>query len=544
VRRLSAPTDRAGRPRLGRWLALTCLAVAFSLALPSASVAAAPSCGGKRATIVSNAARIVGTKASETIVAGPRANAIYGRGGNDTICAGGGADAIYGGRGSDDLDGGSGEDRVEGESGNDSLSGGPGAHDRIEGGPGDDSLDGGLGDFDVLTGGPGNDGVDGGPGVHDVASYQGAGGPIAADLGSGQVTGAEDERLSGIEDVLGGSDEDELVGSSQAPNRLDGGPGDDRLVAFGGGDTALGGPGGDDCGGAFAARDSCGPAGGRDGTAVELYKSIADTSSLVVVGSRGAVDVSVSRGGDGYLVESRSGPVQVHLGDRDSRSCTTDRATNSVACRGEVTSILASLGSGPDSFEVESSVPAQVSAIVDGGRGSDLLLGGGGDDTIYAGDDHETDTLGGGGGNDVLYGVNIFHPRQDSGAARMFGGGGDDLLIGGQPCDADLYDGGLGDTDSASFARVRNSGTFVEASIGGPVLDPDVPECEAGRIESSVEKIEGSPGPDLLSGDGGPNTLLGRGGDDRLDGRGGGDDCIGGNGVDAAASCEFLASVP
>ena len=122
------------------------------------------------------------------------------------------------------------------------------------------------------------------------------------------------------------------------------------------------------------------------------------------------------------------------------------------------------------------------------------------------------DTLEGGGGDDVLYGVNIFHPRRDSGAATMRGGPGDDLLIGGQPCDGDLFDGGAGNNDSASFARVRNSGIFVKATIGGAVTDPDVSGCNAGHIEDSVEKIEGSPGPDILIGDEAPNTLLGRGG--------------------------------
>ena len=126
----------------------------------------------------------------------------------------------------------------------------------------------------------------------------------------------------------------------------------------------------------------------------------------------------------------------------------------------------------------------------------------------------------------------------------MFGGPGDDLLIGGQPCDGDLFDGGPGNNDSASFARVRNSGIFVEATIGGPVLDPDVANCNAGHIDHSIEKIEGSPGPDILIGDGGPNTLLGRGGNDILDGMGGSDDCIGGGGVDQATNCEMTASVP
>jgi Ca2+-binding RTX toxin-like protein len=534
----------------------------LTIAPASLANAGGPACDGRRATIVSSATKIVGTKAPDVIAAGAGDNVIYGAGGNDVICGSdgndtiysergndtvfgeAGNDTIYSERGSDDLDGGSGEDRVFGETGNDTLSGGPGDGDNVDGGPGDDTVSGGPGDFDIVTGGVGNDHIDGGPGAHDVASYKGAGGPIAVNLGSGAVTGAEDERLTGIEDSLGGSGNDTLTGSEEAPNRLDGGPGDDRLVAAGSGDQAFGGPGDDMCDGPLAAEDSCGPADGGSGTAVELYESIADTSSLVIAGGEQADNVTVSRSADGYMVQSQAGGVQVRLGDRESSACTSDPATNSVSCRGDPTSILASLAGGNDTLTIADSVPVSVSTTVDGGPGSDILRGGPGGDTIYGGDDREPDTLEGEEGDDVLFGVNIAHPQRDSGAARMLGGPGDDLLVGGQPCDGDLFDGGPGQNDSASFARVRNSGTFVVATIGGPVLDPDIGGCADGQIEQSIEKIEGSPGPDVLTGDSGPNKLLGRGGNDFLDGSGGFDDCVGGAGANHLASCESAASTP
>ncbi|HEX3172789.1 MAG TPA: hypothetical protein VHQ43_01050 [Solirubrobacterales bacterium] len=550
---------RASLQSLGSTLLLAgCLTIAPA----SLANAGGPACDGRRATIVSSATKIVGTKAPDVIAAGAGDNVIYGAGGNDVICGSdgndtiysergndtvfgeAGNDTIYSERGSDDLDGGSGEDRVFGETGNDTLSGGPGDGDNVDGGPGDDTVSGGPGDFDIVTGGVGNDHIDGGPGAHDVASYKGAGGPIAVNLGSGAVTGAEDERLTGIEDSLGGSGNDTLTGSEEAPNRLDGGPGDDRLVAAGSGDQAFGGPGDDMCDGPLAAEDSCGPADGGSGTAVELYESIADTSSLVIAGGEQADNVTVSRSADGYMVQSQAGGVQVRLGDRESSACTSDPATNSVSCRGDPTSILASLAGGNDTLTIADSVPVSVSTTVDGGPGSDILRGGPGGDTIYGGDDREPDTLEGEEGDDVLFGVNIAHPQRDSGAARMLGGPGDDLLVGGQPCDGDLFDGGPGQNDSASFARVRNSGTFVVATIGGPVLDPDIGGCADGQIEQSIEKIEGSPGPDVLTGDSGPNKLLGRGGNDFLDGSGGFDDCVGGAGANHLASCESAASTP
>jgi Ca2+-binding RTX toxin-like protein len=542
--------------QLVRSFGLAALLATLPCSLAVSSAEAKPSCDGKPATIVSNGPTITGTKAPDVIVAGAGANVIRGGGGNDTICGGGGDDTIYGGRGndalfgeggndtlygergSDDLDGGEGEDRLYGATGNDALFGGAGDHDQLIAGPGDDSLDGGAGDSDVLTGGPGNDAIDGGPGAHDVASYAGTGGAVAINLEAGTVSGAETEQLSGIEDAVGGSGNDTLIGSSASANRLDGGPGDDHLVGAGPDDEAFGGPGSDTCSG-FVAESSCGPVAGSGGTAVELYRSVDEATSLIVTGNAGTDNATVIYANGAYVVQGAPGANPILLGDPTSAGCSRDQASDAVSCQGPISSIQASLGGGNDTLSVAPSVPANVSSILDGGAGSDTLRGGEGDDTLYGGDDHSPDILEGGGGDDVLYGVNIFHPRKDSGAATMIGGPGDDLLVGGQPCDGDFFDGGPGGNDSASFARVRNSGTFVQATIGGPVVDPDDPNCNAGRIERSVEKIEGSPGPDILAGDDGPNTLLGRGGDDRLDGKGGFDDCVGGGGNNQISNCEY-----
>jgi len=502
--------------------------------------AATASCDGKAATLVSDAPRIEGTEGSDVIVAGPGANEIQGLGGNDSICGGAGDDTIFGGRGNDFADGGPGADRVIGENGNDPLNGGAGDDDTVEGGPGDDPLGGGAGDFDLMVGGPGRDRIDGGPGEHDVASYESAGGAVEIDLGAGLAKGAEREPLSGIEDALGGVGNDTLVGAAATANRLDGGPGDDRLVGVGPGDRAFGGPGGDRCSGELVSHLSCGGEGDRgDRTAVDLYRSIGDTTSLVISGSRRANRVLVSRTAAGFVVRSRTPGVGVKLGDRHSASCRQAEGPMTIHCAGAVGSILVSLGPGPDRLTIAGSVPATVSSVIDAGGGSDTIRGGAGDDTIYAGDDRVRDTVAGEGGDDVLFGVNIFHPRQSSGAARMLGGEGNDLLVGGQPCEGDRFEGGTGDRDSASFARVRNGGTNVVATIGGPVLDPDVGGCRPGRIDHGVEKIEGSPGPDRLYGDAGPNWLLGRGGDDLLDGRGGFDRCVGGAGEDVARRCDL-----
>jgi Ca2+-binding RTX toxin-like protein len=572
--RFSPCSDVPVRPLSFLLAPLAALAALLVIAVPHAG-AGDPTCDGKPATIVSNAATITGTKAPDVIVAGPGNNTIHGEGGNDTICAGegndviygergddtifgeGGDDIIYGERGSDTLDGGAGNDRifggrgsdqieggegtdlVEGEQGNDTVDGGAGNGDTVEGDQGDDTLDGGAGNEDVIIGGTGNDKINGGPGEHDIADYQGTGGAVTINLQTQTVTGAENEHLEGIEDAIGGSGDDTLIGSSETANRLDGGPGNDTLIAAGPGDEAFGGPGGDECNGGFANETSCGPSAGANGLAVEIYESIDGQSTLILTGSSGPDQGLVNYSGGSYVITGSD----VTNGDPTNPDCTG--TTGTITCTGKVDAIEANMGAGNDEMVIGDSVPHSISSTLEGGTGEDKLVGGEGNDVLYAGPDHVPDTLEGGGGNDVLYGVNIFHPKKDSGAATMNGGPGSDLLIGGQPCDGDTFNGGPGANDSASFARIHNSGHYaVEATIGGAVLTPGVGHCTPGHITDSTEKIEGSPGNDWLIGDNGPNTLLGRGGNDKLDGKGGNDTCIGGGGHNSATNCEKEAQIP
>ncbi|MGH2939618.1 MAG: calcium-binding protein [Solirubrobacterales bacterium] len=552
---------------------LPLFALATLLAIGAREAGAAPTCQGKAATIVSDAATITGTKAPDVIVAGDGDNTIHGEGGNDTICAGGGNDTIYGERGvdkiygeegddtiygergsdtldggggndkiygergSDKIEGGDGSDLVEGEQGNDEVNGGAGDHDIVKGNQGDDTLDGGAGNEDVIFGGTGNDHIDGGPGEHDIADYQGVGGGVNVDLASGNVGGAENEHLTGIEDAIGGSGNDTIIGSSE-PNRMDGGPGNDHLEAAGSGDAAFGGPGGDQCTGGFAEETSCGPAGGSNGLAVEIYESIDGSSTLILTGTSGPDQGVVNYSGGTYTISG----FDITNGDPTNPDC---NGNGTITCSGPVDAIEANLLGGNDELTIGQGVPSSVPSTLEGGTGSDELVGGPANDVLYAGEDHDPDTLEGGGGNDVLYGVNIFHPKKDSGAATMNGGPGSDLMIGGQPCDGDTFNGGPGENDSASFARVHNSGSVaVEATIGGAVTTPGVGNCTPGNIDSSTEKIEGSPGNDILTGDNGPNTLLGRGGNDKLDGKGGFDECNGGSGNNTAVNCEKEAQIP
>ena len=117
--------------------------------------------------------------------------------------------------------GGQGGDTLIGSEGSNTLSGNAGA-DALRGNGGNDTLDGGAGD-DVLDGGLGDDTLIGGDGV-DTATYANTKGAVkvSLDITGLQVTGAGNDSLSGIENLIGGTGADLLVGNAVA-NRLDGG---------------------------------------------------------------------------------------------------------------------------------------------------------------------------------------------------------------------------------------------------------------------------------------------------------------------------------
>jgi Ca2+-binding RTX toxin-like protein len=124
------------------------------------------------------------------------------------------------------------------------LSGLDGA-DVLSGGDGTDTLLGGIGN-DVLYGGSGNDTIDGGADI-DTVNYRRVAGDVSVNLGliAAQQTGAGNDTITGVENVVGsGTGSDTLTGDGNA-NRLTGLGGNDVLNGGGGSDVLLGGEGGD-----------------------------------------------------------------------------------------------------------------------------------------------------------------------------------------------------------------------------------------------------------------------------------------------------------
>lgn len=173
------------------------------------------------------------------------ADIVRGNGKDNILDGGNGNDRLYGEGGNDTLHGRQGQDHLEGGQGNDSLYGGM-DNDELVGGHGDDLLSGGSGN-DLLRGGIGDDTLDGGEGT-DIANYaraiddilDAAGNitvnafdriGISANLVNGTASGEGDDRLQGIETLIGSNGRDHLVTANA--HRLAGGHGDDVFIVDG-----------------------------------------------------------------------------------------------------------------------------------------------------------------------------------------------------------------------------------------------------------------------------------------------------------------------
>ena len=167
-----------------------------------------------------------------------------------------GLTTVVGGAGNDVIKGGAGNELLQGNSGNDLLAGGDGddllrgygGDDRLAGDGGNDRLEGSTGN-DVLLGDAGDDRLIGGDGI-DTADYATGGTAVSINLSvsTAQDTGLGMDRLSGFENVTGGTGDDRLVGSIGA-NVMHGGAGNDILRGLGDGDTIDGEAGNDNIAG-------------------------------------------------------------------------------------------------------------------------------------------------------------------------------------------------------------------------------------------------------------------------------------------------------
>jgi RTX calcium-binding nonapeptide repeat (4 copies) len=162
---------------------------------------------------------------------------VNGGAGNDVLSGGPFRDQLYGGRGADVVRGRGGDDRLYDASPRDPLGSGDMASffpSPIESAPFDPAV------VPLANPGRGRDSFDGGKGA-DSVSYEARVAGVTVDLADAAAPGAEDS-VSDFEFALGGAGDDRLLGNRRS-NWLDGREGDDRVAGRAGDDSLAGGGG-------------------------------------------------------------------------------------------------------------------------------------------------------------------------------------------------------------------------------------------------------------------------------------------------------------
>ena len=480
---------------------------------------------------------------NDTVDASAGNDQVVGGGGNDNLYGGDGDDFIKGGFGDDVIDGGNGYDRAgyyqvdeslggvtvdlniagpqnTGAQGWDTLTGieyvsGTPFADTLTGDANDnilwgsaatidaesnwvsasnnDTLDGGDGN-DLLVVGIGNQSLTGDSGTDTVSFTENFGDDPSIHIslalqGAAQDTGQGMWTLTGIENLSGGDDDDQLTGDANA-NVLAGATGNDTLVGGDGSDTLYGD-------GKFG---SGSPASGPPTLIPDLGTNGNDT----LEGGLGNDLIDGGGGNDTASYASASGSVMVTLFNN-----TTGNGSSS----------------GADGVDTLVSIEN-----LTGSAYSDLLTGNALDNTLVGGDGH--DTLRGNGGDDTL-----------------FGGLGDDLLYGN--AGNDYMDGGDG-YDRVGFFSGATAGVHVDLNIQGLAQDTGQGMDTLVNIEHATgtafnDTLIGNDDHNWLGGQsdaaGTVDTISGNGGDDLITDGFGNHVLDGGSGIDFFAFNTQLAVV-
>lgn len=466
----------------------------------------------------------------DTLIGNGVANLLDGRGGNDTITGGGGADTLLGGDGDDTISGGSAQDSMDGGSGIDLL------------------------DYTHWAGG----------GLYNLGT------------GIASFSGHYDEVIANFENLVTGSGNDTITGSSAA-NVIDAGDGHDSVNGGSGIDTIEGGAGNDTINGDGNIDSVSGGAGddwiimvGGDftddvdgGDGIDTL----DVSAIAFGGFLGfTIDLNTGTYNNGgglegprtiAFVENVIGSTEVDMIGGDALANRLDGGDGDDQINGRLGEDTLIGGLGNDTLlgagNSDSLIGNQGDDSLDGAEGHDTLEGGVGNDTLDGGNgnDHlnggtENDLLLGRDGGDFLFGSTGNDTLNGgAGADTLDAGAGSDTLLGGTGNDSmdggtgfdklygedgnDMMEGGIGDDrlDGGLGGDSISGGADDDFLRGGAGFGWD--ELDGG---TGKDKLAGGKGNDTLRGGDQNDILKGQAGDDTLDGGAGNDKMNGGGGHD------------
>jgi Ca2+-binding RTX toxin-like protein len=497
---------------------------------------------------VKNFENVTGYLGNDTITGNAGANILGGSEGDDVLIGGAGADTLTGWIGTDTAsyvgstagvfvnlnvatqaathDFGDGKGAVaNGDAAGDILTG-------IENFTGSSKNDVVVanGDVNFLNGGAGTDTVSYANSVGGVVVDLSNQSTVSAGVFSGGALGnggdAQDDRLAGFENIVGGSGNDTLIGSIGA-NIIEGGAGADTLIGNGGNDTVS-------------------YAGSALGVVVKLENDFQDGITQQN-GAQGDVVGDIISGFTNFIGSAFDDTVQGN----------STRGETIFGAGGND-----NLSGGDNKFN----------DTLDGGEGDDNLYGGDGADKLIGGAGQDTAAYGGASG--VFVGIKITLGKNGTATAsggeaagdtlssieHISGSGFDDILTGNELANelygdvgndtltggagADILDGGDGN-DRISYAKSA-TGVVVNLTTQGDYLAPGDPNSgrdlltgsaqtggdAAGDTLWGIENIVGSGKNDVLTANGDTQFLDGGAGDDVIVAADGGQILLGGAGID------------
>ncbi len=255
-----------------------------------------------------------------------------------------------------------------------------------------------------------------------------------------------------IENVVGGSGNDQLIGNSAA-NTLHGNAGNDAISADAGHDLITGGAG----------RDTMRGEAGND----SIYAGAGDNSGDIADGGTGNDIIGGGAGNDTLIGGQGS---DIHYGGSGSDIIITGSYTDvnndgiaslTEANTNETDDEIVWAGSGNDSIRAGNGHD-----ILGSGPEGDDVMAYGGNDVLYGGSDAGSDTLDAGSGNDTIFGAGGNDQLLGgTGSDLIYNGTGDDIIVAGDGDDT-LYAGPGDDTltggdDSDRFEILANNGNDV-----------------------------------------------------------------------------------
>ena len=283
------------------------------------------------------------------------------------------------------IDGSDEDDYIRADGKNNTITGKAG-NDYIQGLGGDDNIDAGAGN-DIVEGGTGNDILEGGAGI-DTLVYTNSLSGVTVNLENSISTGTDigNDTISGFENIVGSSSEDNLTGDNDASvgNIIYGQGGNDSIYGLAGNDSLHGGAGNDYIDGGTGIDNLFGDSGN------DLFK--ASSGGDIIDGGINIDTVDYRSSSIGITVTLANDGNSTNV-DHNINGLFTDNLTNVEGIIGSLTASNDLTGNNMNNILTG----GNLADIIKGVSGNNILSSGAGDDTIYSG--LGDDTIDGGSHN-------------------------------------------------------------------------------------------------------------------------------------------------